>query len=652
MKQRLLMAALVLLGLAALGQATVRGQETPSDGAVYLPLVQADGGDGDGGGTIPSEPDEPDPNEPDPNEPDPGEPDPNDPANDPLLNPSAPAVPGEYVIVWRTPEEVRASATAFTTTTSPISSTAPLNIELLDVSQLVAASDLESAQNLLDSYRNDPNVELIEPNYLYTATVPLDVPAAAPPAFVPNDELLNDQWAWAVVDAFDAWDVTRGSADAIVAVIDSGVQTDHPDLNDHMLAGYDFVDDDNDPGDLNGHGTHVAGTIAAETDNGAGVAGMCPHCSILPLRALNRFGSGSLADIASAIIYATDNGADVINLSLGGASSRTMEQAIDYAWNNGVFVTCAAGNSGRERPEYPAALNNCVAVAATGENDARAGFSNYGSYVELAAPGDRIVSTYTNGRYTRFSGTSMAAPHVAGLAGLLASQGLSNDQIRSRLCSTADAISGTGSAWTCGRINAFAAVSNSAPPPATPPATGQPTAAPPTSTPAPTSTPVPTAAPTARPTVSPTPFPPVVPDPNNAIVNGGFEAGAANWIASSEELITEERVRFGNLSARLGGENNSTDVIEQTVVVPADGVLSYYWSKDNVFDRADYLEMEVTIAGSSSRFSVQHNAYFGFWYRRAYRVEGLAGETLTVRFTAHTDDSNPTTFYVDGVALE
>ena len=642
MKQRLLMAALVLLGLVALGRSTVRGQEAPVDGAVYLPLVQADGDDG-GGGTIPNEPDEPDP----------GEPDPDSPASDPLLNPSAPAVPGEYVIVWRTPEEVRASATAFTTATSPISSTAPLNIELLDVSQLVAAADLESAQNLLDSYRNDPNVELIEPNYLYTATAPLDAPPAfVPPAFVPNDELLDEQWAWATVDAFDAWDVTRGSADAIVAVIDSGVQTDHPDLDDHMLAGYDFVDDDNDPGDLNGHGTHVAGTIAAETDNGTGVAGMCPNCSILPLRALNRFGSGSLADIASAIIYATDNGADVINLSLGGASSQTMEQAIDYAWNNGVFVTCAAGNSGRERPEYPAALNNCVAVAATSENDARAGFSNYGSYVELAAPGDRIVSTYTDGRYTRFSGTSMAAPHVAGLAGLLASQGLSNDQIRSRLCDTADAISGTGSAWTCGRINAFAAVGNSAPSPApsptpspTPsPATGQPTAAPPTSTPAPTST--------AQPTVSPTPFPTVVPDPDNAIVNGGFEAGAANWIASSEELITEERARFGNLSARLGGENNSADVIEQTVVVPADGVLSYYWSKDNVFDRADYLEMEVTIAGSSSRFSVQHNAYFGFWYRRAYRVEGLAGETLTVRFIAHTDNSNPTTFYVDGVALE
>lgn len=155
----------------------------------------------------------------------------------------------------------------------------------------------------------------------------------------------------------------------------------------------------------------------------------------MPLRALGSNGSGTLSDIAKAITYAADNGADVINLSLGSRfSSVILERAVDYAWQQGVFVTCAAGNSSSFNREYRASYDNCVAVGSTRTDDSRSSFSNYGKsqdqWVDVTAPGSGIYSTWPTNSYTALSGTSMAAPHVASLAGLLASQGLTNDQIR------------------------------------------------------------------------------------------------------------------------------------------------------------------------------------------------------------------------------
>jgi subtilisin family serine protease len=224
----------------------------------------------------------------------------------------------------------------------------------------------------------------------------------------------------------------------------------------------DYVGWDYSPDDGNGHGTHVAGTAAAETNNGTGGAGTCPNCRIMPVRVLDNNGSGSLSNVANGIAWASDNGAQVINLSLGGPGSTALQDAVNYAWNRGSFLACAAGNDGTSSTTNarPGAYTNCFAVASTTSSDSRSSFSNYGTWVEAAAPGSSIYSTWLGSSYNTISGTSMATPHVAGVAGLLRSQGLSNSAIRSRLCNTSDRIAGTGSLWSCGRVNAYRAVTN------------------------------------------------------------------------------------------------------------------------------------------------------------------------------------------------
>lgn len=244
-----------------------------------------------------------------------------------------------------------------------------------------------------------------------------------------------------------------------VAILDTGVQLNHPDLRGKVLQGYDFVNRDYSPNDGNGHGTHVAGIAAAVTNNYTGMAGIAPRASILPVRVLGNDGSGSLQDVANGIVYAANQGAQVINLSLGSpASSSTLQNAIQYAWNRGAVIVAAAGNDNSRTPNYPANYPNVIAVASTDRYDSRSSFSNYGSWVEVAAPGQSILSTYPGSCYAYLSGTSMAAPHVAGLAALLAAQGRTQTQIRDAILDTTDPIAGTGVFWVYGRINAARAV--------------------------------------------------------------------------------------------------------------------------------------------------------------------------------------------------
>ncbi|ARI79079.1 alkaline serine protease [Halobacillus mangrovi] len=294
---------------------------------------------------------------------------------------------------------------------------------------------------------HNPNVEYAEPNYIFDAT------------FTPNDPLYSDQYGPQNTNTPAAWDVTQGSSSQEIAVIDTGVYYDHPDLIDKTILGYDFAQNDNDPKDLNGHGTHVSGTVAAETNNATGVAGMAPETKILAVRALGANGSGSLNDIADAIRYSADAGAEVINMSLGcDCDSQTLEDAVNYAWNSGSVVVAAAGNDGVSTTFEPASYENVIAVGAVDSNNDVAYFSNYGSWVDVTAPGVDIVSTVLRGKYDSYSGTSMASPHVAGLAGLLASQGRSNSEIRTAIEQTADPINGTGTYFEHGLINSYDAV--------------------------------------------------------------------------------------------------------------------------------------------------------------------------------------------------
>ena len=544
-------------------------------------------------------------------------------------------VEGQYVILWKTLEDPSSDSAQVSAAQVGARSmqNAGMQIDVIDTASMARAGFLSSVEELLENYRNDPMVEAVEPNYLYKTLE------------TPNDSGISRQWAWDVTGAYDAWDITQGSEQTIIAVIDTGVDLAHPDLDSKLTIGYDFVGDDELANDANGHGTHVAGIVAAETNNGSGGAGFCPNCKIMPIRALNRYGSGSLADIASAITFATDNGADVINLSLGGSSqSSILKNAIDYAWERGVFITCAAGNSGVSTREYPAGYSNCVAVAASTDRDARASFSNYGAWVELAAPGQLIYSTYINGQYANSSGTSMAAPHVAGLAGLLSSQGLSNNEIRQKLCDTAEQIEGTGTYWSCGRINAASAVANNG---------SQPTAEPPAATATPTPTqPLSTPTATSTPQVAvPTPTP--QPATETYIRNGSFESGTDAWTFSANDILSTEAKYVGAYSARLGGENNSTDTIEQSVIIPDNGVLTYRWGGVGDYDTNDTLKVEIELLdGSGAKFEITNNGWNGYWYTRSIRVGSIAGKAVRIRFSANTNGQYPRTFYLDDVSLQ
>ena len=297
-------------------------------------------------------------------------------------------------------------------------------------------------------------------------------------AFVPNDPYYTYQWHMTIIDMENAWDLSTGSG-VTIAVIDTGVKQSLEDLaGTNFTAGWDFVNNDNDPTDDEGHGSHVAGTIAQTTNNGAGVAGIAYNATIMPVKVLDKRGSGSFDDIADGIYWATDNGADVINLSLGGSSDLDiLSDAVDYAWNHGVVVVCAAGNDGVSSPFYPAAYTNSISVSATTSLDTLASYSNYGTTIDISAPGgdsgdnngdgydDMILQNTFLRRdegYYFYAGTSMASPHVAGVAALVIAKNssLSNAQTRNILETSADDIVANGwdNLFGYGRLNAYEAV--------------------------------------------------------------------------------------------------------------------------------------------------------------------------------------------------
>jgi len=300
--------------------------------------------------------------------------------------------------------------------------------------------------------------------------------AYAEPDFVaeavgsPDDPGFMNQWGMVKIQASQAWDMTTGSPSINIAILDTGVDLDHPDLANKVISSVDFTHSSS-LDDVYGHGTHVAGIAAAMTNNSIGVAGLGYTSTIMNVKVLSDSGAGAYSWIASGIIWAVDNGAEVINMSLGGPSdSSTLEEAIDYAWSKGVAVIAAAGNSGTTAPFYPAYYTNCIGVAATDANDARASWSNYGDWVDVAAPGVSIYSTLKNDGYGYKSGTSMASPHVAGLAALVFTtvsdangDGKLNDEVRNLIEATCDDIGLSGIGY--GRINAAQAVGSDPVPP-------------------------------------------------------------------------------------------------------------------------------------------------------------------------------------------
>jgi type VII secretion-associated serine protease mycosin len=271
----------------------------------------------------------------------------------------------------------------------------------------------------------------------------------------------------------EAWLSCYQGQGITVAVVDTGVDLDHPDLQANLVSGKSFVSGTSSANDDHGHGTHVAGIIAGVSNNG-GIIGVAPEANIMPVKVLDENGSGSIYDVANGIEWATEHGAEVINLSLVSVfDSATLEETVDYAYNEGVLLVAAGGNCGdssyylngcyyQDQPGYPGAYTSVMAVASTDSNDNQSSFSNQGSYIEIAAPGSSIYSTYLSGGYTSMSGTSMATPHVAGLAALIWSQssGWTNQQVRAQIRDTAQDLGASGwdSQFGYGRINAAAAM--------------------------------------------------------------------------------------------------------------------------------------------------------------------------------------------------
>jgi hypothetical protein len=287
---------------------------------------------------------------------------------------------------------------------------------------------------------------------------------------VPDDPIYKEfQWGLRKIGMEAVWEVTTGDPDVIVAVLDTGVDEAHPDLEPNVIDGYDFVNDDPDAWDDSSHGTHVAGVIAAVGDNGEGTAGIAWGSRIMPIKVLDSKGLGPDAAVSKGIIYAVENKAKVINLSSGTPyQSRLLDDAVKFAERRGVLVVAAAGNTGDKGNEviYPAAYPNVLAVAATDEKDAAPPFSQRQPYVAISAPGVDIPGPAWrdagNGPYILHTGTSAAAPHVSGLAALLLSikPDLTPAQIRDTIISTADEVNPRSRELFlgAGRINAFKAV--------------------------------------------------------------------------------------------------------------------------------------------------------------------------------------------------
>jgi thermitase len=306
-------------------------------------------------------------------------------------------------------------------------------IPSIDIYQIHTPENV-SVEEMLYLLERNPDVEYAVPNLIRHL------------AITPNDPLFSQQYALynpgqAVppgspqgierpdIKASEAWEETMGDDDIIIAILDTGVDFDHPDLDDKIFSnGYDFVNDDSDPTDDHGHGTLVAGIAAAETNNGEGIAGVAWNCKILPIKIADAAGSVDVATEILGIERAVQNGAHVINLSIAGPGySQPERDAIRDAYNNGVVVVGAAGNVGGGT-EYPAAYDECMAVAATDIDDLRTDWSNYGPEIDVAAPGEGIIGpvpTWYWGPgsfpYASGDGTSMSAPHVAGLAALIIS---------------------------------------------------------------------------------------------------------------------------------------------------------------------------------------------------------------------------------------
>ncbi len=484
------------------------------------------------------------------------------------------------------------------------------NAEGMPGMQVVEVTDT-TLDEAMKMYQDNPNVLYVEPDYVISLTPVVDnavsgsspaLSSQASASSVPNDPYFSRQWGLentgqapfygtnnADIDASAAWGRTTGSSAVIIALVDTGVDYNHPDIAANIwqntadpingvdddrngyiddYRGWNFVSRNNNPMDDNGHGTHCAGIMAAVGNNNIGIAGVAWNAKIMPLKFLNSSGSGYVSDAISAILYANRKGAHIISNSWGGNGySQSLKDALDAS---GAVIVCAAGNdngvNNDQVPEYPASYScsNVISVAATTSTDTLAGFSNYGpSSVDLAAPGATIYSTY-KGSYQYLSGTSMATPFVSGVAALIkaANPSYTAAQIKSRLLSTVDSLPAlSGKVVTGGRINAAKALGQA------------------TTTPAPTT--IPTNSPTIRPTSTITPVQTQIPSTGKL---------AASFAASPVKGKIPLTVRF---------TDTTTGSPTKWVWYFGDGGVSYEKNPVHTYKKKGYFSVRLIVSNAS-----------------------------------------------------
>ncbi|UCC87108.1 MAG: S8 family serine peptidase [Anaerolineales bacterium] len=567
----------------------------------------------------------------------------------------------------------------------------------------VAKFDPQLDPNAVASaYAADEDVAYAEPNfYAYASDGP-----TAPLALTPNDPYFSFQWHMPLIQAAQAWDVSTGQ-DVLVAVLDTGIAYEDfesyrraPDLsNTRFTPGYDFVNKDPHANDDEGHGTHIAGTIAQSTNNGQGVSGVAFGATLMPVKVLDGRGQGSYDSIAQGIVYAADRGARVINLSLSGrGSSSALTEAVDYAVQKGVLIVSAAGNSGGW-VEYPAAYENVLAVGSVGFNRARVDYSNFGLELDLVAPGgdtdvdlnqdgypDGILQETFRDDATKFGfylyeGTSMAAAHVSGVAALLFGRnpGATATQVREAMQNTAFDLgpAGRDNEYGNGLVLAADALAAIGGPPITPTPTSTSTPIPgPSPTPSATSTsgpgPSPTPTTTSTPGPGPSPTPTITPSPSatsaptteNLIVNGDFETdagwtfGVTRHPAGYSTAVVHGGARAARLGIVDGVDRYSFSSIWQVVTIPADArraTLNYwvYPLSDDVFPSDLQLVLVLNEQFRVVNYVENSLSDSRQWRQGSYDMTPFAGKKVYVYFGVVNRGYGSLTsaMYVDDVSL-
>jgi serine protease len=475
-------------------------------------------------------------------------------------------------------------------------------------SAVVVSTNGRSVDEVIGELRADPSVAFVEPNYVVRLADEGEVAVAV------DDPQSASQYSLDQMRVRAAWSRSTGASN-VIAVLDTGVQFNHPDLAGRLLTGYDFVNDDTNASDDNGHGTWVSGIIAANANDGYGMAGITWTDKVLPVKIMDREGTGSTADLAAGITWAADRGADVINMSVGGFPySTAIQNAVNYAWSKGAVLVGAAGNNRREERFYPASYDNVVSVTATQVNDEFSNWSSWGPRVDVSAPGSSVlvtncyVCTYgghdTWGTHTYISGTSFATPNVAGVIALIRARypDLTAQQVVDRLRSSTDDLGypGWDSKYGQGRVNAWRALGGT--------------------------------------TIGGTPTTGDALEPNNAIASAeripiGSTTRPTLHPAGDVDVFAVDVPRAGRLDVRVTGVVDTRAYPYNKSGLPVDPIVDLYDANGTYLRRVDNVweggtELAQATVGSATRIYVRVSNWYANGNRTAYTITPTYVDTV------------------------